>query len=138
MSGRTWPGLVFVVALVTGALLGFAPVVSTESCVADSGGSVCTSGSTSLLDGEGAGVLAVLSVPAIVTAVVVIAPSRRSARWTAIALTGAAILGAASVGIFFVPTVILAWVAAWQSRPATSRWIFNQARTSLSQPDRPQ
>jgi hypothetical protein len=117
MSGRTWPGLVFVVALLTGALVAFAPVVSTESCVADSGGSVCTSGSTSLLDGEGAGVLAALGVPAIVAAVVLIAPSRRSARWTAIALTGAAILCIASVGVFFVPTVVLAWIAAWRSTP---------------------
>ena len=116
MSERTWPGLVFMVALATGALLAFAPVVSTESCVADSGGSVCTSGSTSLLHGEGAGVLAVLAFPAIVTAVALIAPSRRSARWTAIALTGAAILASASLGIFFVPTVVLAWVAASRSR----------------------
>ena len=117
MSGRTWPVSVFVVALATGALLAFAPVVSTESCVADAvGGSVCTSGSTSLLDGEGAGVLAVLCVPALVAAAAMIVPSRRSSRWTAIALTGATFLAMASVGIFFVPTVALAWVAACQSR----------------------
>jgi hypothetical protein len=116
--------LVFVVALATGALLAFAPVVSTESCIARSvGGSVCTSGSRSLLDGEGAGVLAALSVPALVAAVAVIVPSRRSARWTAIALTGATFLAIASVGIFFVPTVALAWVAARQSRSGQVKLI---------------
>jgi hypothetical protein len=123
MSGRKWPGLVVVVALATGAVLAFAPVVSTESCVADSGGSVCSSGSTSLLDGEGAGVLAALGVPAIVAAVGVIVPSRRVARWTAIALTVAACLAIASVGIFFVPTVALAWVTAWQSRSGEVKLI---------------
>lgn len=68
-----------------------------------------------MLDGEGAGVLAALAVPAIVAVVAVVVPSRRSARWTAIALTTAAFLAIASVGIFFVPTVVLAWVAAGQS-----------------------
>jgi hypothetical protein len=115
VSARKWAALVFVAALATGALVAFAPVVSTESCVAGPGGSACTSGSTSLLDSEGAGVLAALAVPATVAIVAVVVPSRRSARWTAIALTVAAVLAIASVGIFFVPTVVLAWVAARQS-----------------------
>lgn len=123
MSERKWPRLAFLVALATGALLAFAPVVSRQSCVVDSGGSVCTPGSTSLLHGEGAGVLVPLAVPAIVTAVGLIAPSRRRTRWTAIALTGAALLAIASVGLFFVPTVVLAWVAARQSsRIPNQRW----------------
>lgn len=124
MSPRRWAGFVFVVGLATGAVLAFAPVVSTESCVTGPGGSACTSGSRSLLDGEGAGVLAVLAVPAIVAGAAVVVPSRRSARWSAIGLTVAALLGIASVGIFFVPTVALAWVAARQPasgamKPAT-------------------
>jgi hypothetical protein len=110
---------VFVVASATGAVLAFAPGVSTESCVAGPGGSACTSGSRSLVDSEGAGVLAVLAVPAIVALVAVVVPSRRTARWTAIALTAAAVVGIASVGMFFVPTVVLAWVAARQSRSTT-------------------
>ena len=118
MSGRIWPALVLVVALATGALLAFAPVVSTESCVSDPGGSVCTSGSRSLLAGEGGGVLAVLCVPALVAAAAVIAPSRRVTRCTAIALTAATLLGIASVGLFFLPTVTLAWAAASFGRPA--------------------
>jgi hypothetical protein len=109
--------LVFVVALATGMVVAFAPLVSTESCVADADGSVCTSGSASLLDGEGAGVLLVLAVPAIVAMAAMVFPSRRNARWTAVALTVAAFLGIASVGVFFAPTVALAWVAARRSRP---------------------
>jgi hypothetical protein len=126
MSDRAWPALVFTVALATGALLAFAPFVSNESCVADSGGSsVCTSESTSLLHGEGPGVAAVLAFPALVTAVALIAPSRRSTRWTAIALTGAGVLAIASLGLFFIPTVVLAWVAACQSsvRPNQRAWV---------------
>jgi hypothetical protein len=117
--------LVFVVALATGVVVAFAPVVATESCVADAGGSACTSRSTSLLDGEGAGVLPVLAVPAIVAMAAVVLPSRRSARWTAIALSVAALLGIASVGVFFVPTVALAWVAAQRSRPSAMELVRN-------------
>ena len=64
-----------------------------------------------------AGVLAALAVPATVAEPAVLAPSRRAARWTAIALTAAALLAIASVGLFFVPTVALAWVAARQPGP---------------------
>jgi len=70
--------VVLVAALTTGAVLAFAPVIATESCVASSLGTVnCSSGHVSLLANEGAGVLVVLALPALVAVLPVIVPSRR-------------------------------------------------------------
>lgn len=100
----------FAAALATGAMLALAPVIATASCVASPLGSTgCSSTRLSLLQHEGAGVLGVLALPALVAVVPVIIPSRRSRMATAIALTAATLLGIASVGVFLLPTVLLAW-----------------------------
>lgn len=101
-----------IVALVTGAVLAFAPVMATSSCEATAGGPMrCSSGQTSLLDHEGAGILGVLAIPAVVAAVPVLFPSRRSRLGAALALTAAALVGMASIGLFLLPAVVLMWVA---------------------------
>ena len=100
-------------ALVSSVVVALAPITSTGSCEASSQGtSVCTSSHDSLLASEGAGVLAVLAVPAIIAAVPVIIQGRRIRITAATALTAAAVVGIMSVGIFLLPTVLLAWRAA--------------------------
>jgi hypothetical protein len=103
-------------AAATGTVLAFAPVVSTASCSSTSSGiSSCKSSQESLVANEGAGVLLVLAVPALLALVPVVARTQRSTLVAAGALTLATLLGMASVGIFFIPTVVLAWVAVGTS-----------------------
>jgi hypothetical protein len=69
-----------------------------------------------LVGNEGAGVLGVLAVPALVALIPLLVPSRRSVTMTAVALTGVALVSSASVGIFLIPTVALAWVGVVATR----------------------
>lgn len=59
--------------------------------------------------------LLILAVPALLALVPVVARTQRSTLVGAGALTLAALLGMASVGMFFIPTVVLAWVAVGTS-----------------------
>lgn len=59
--------------------------------------------------------LLVLAVPALLALVSVVARTQRSTLVAAAALTFATLLGAASIGMFFLPTVVLAWVAVCAS-----------------------
>lgn len=103
-------------AAATGTVLAFAPVVSTASCSSTSSGiSSCTSSQQSLVANQGVGVLLILAVPALLALVPVVARTQRSTLVGAGALTLAALLGMASVGMFFIPTVVLAWVAVGTS-----------------------
>jgi len=58
----------------------------------------------------------VLSVPALVALGAVIARTRRATVVTAGLLSAATVLSLASVGVFLIPTVALAWVAVGASR----------------------
>jgi hypothetical protein len=69
-----------------------------------------------LLSNEGASVLGVLAVPALVALVPLLVRSRWAAKMAAVALTAAALVASASVGIFLMPTVVLAWVALVATR----------------------
>ena len=122
-----WGWLTLLTALVTGVVLAFLPIYSTGACEAVAGGTeTCTTGSESLLQSEGLSVLAVLAVPVFVVAVAVVFPRRGVAVTSAVLLTVLTLLGAASLGLFYLPTTALAWVAvaASASRP---RGINNQA-----------
>ena len=55
--------------------------------------------------------LVVLAVPALLALVPLVARTQRSTLVAAGVLTFATLLGMASVGMYFVPTVVLAWVA---------------------------
>ena len=113
VTNQGWRVAAFASAAVTGALLAGVPVLATSSCRTTAGGApACTSSRQSLLSSEGSGVLLVLAVPAGVALVPVLLRSRRASLAAAAALTLLAFLGLASVGIFLVPTVVLAWVAA--------------------------
>ncbi|MGI8793197.1 MAG: hypothetical protein ACR2H3_08475 [Acidimicrobiales bacterium] len=56
--------------------------------------------------------LLILAVPAVIALLPIATRTLRSTLVAAVALTVAALLGLASIGIFFLPTVGLAWVAA--------------------------
>lgn len=117
VDAQTWRALTFGTAAATGAALAFAPIVSTSSCSATSTGiSSCTSSQESLVANEGATVVLVLVLPALMALVPVVARTRRSTVLAAALLTVATMLGLASIGIFFIPTVVLAWVGVGASR----------------------
>lgn len=117
MEAQRWRWLTLGAAVATGAVLAFAPIVSTSSCSATSTGvSSCTSSNESLVANEGATVLLVLLLPAVIALVPVGMRTQRSTTVVAVLLTVCALLGVASIGIFFIPTVALAWVAVGASR----------------------
>ena len=122
MPGHRWRLLTLGGAVATGAVLAVVPVVATSSCTATSSGPTsCTSGQQSLLRSEGIGVLVALAIPALLALVPVVLQSFRATLLSAGALTLAALLAAASIGIFFIPTVGLAWAAVGASRPSGGR-----------------
>ena len=117
-----WGWLTLLTALVTGAVLSFLPLVSSmSSCESVTGGTaMCKTGSESLFQSEGLGVLAVLAVPVFVAAVGVVFPRRAVAVTLAVLLTVLTLLGAVSIGLFYLPTTVVAWlaVAANASQPS--------------------
>ena len=104
LTGSRWSLLTLLVALVTAAVLAILPTSSTASCESVAGGTeTCTTGSESLLQSEGASVLVVLAIPAIVASAAVVFPKRGVAIATAVVLSVMTLLGAASLGLFFIP-----------------------------------
>lgn len=116
MSPHRWSRLAFAAALVTGAVLAFIPAVSTSSCSASSDGPmICSTVKESLLAQEGGGILFVLAAPAIIALVPVLLPWRPVAMAAAGVLTAATLISIASVGMFLLPTVAMAWFAVTAS-----------------------
>ena len=72
----------------------------------------CTTGSESLLEHEGASVLIVLAVPVLVSAMPLAFSRRGVAIGAAVVLTALAVLGGFSIGLFYFPAVLLAWLSA--------------------------
>ena len=116
-----WSWLTLLTAFATGVVLSFLPISSTASCEAVAGGTeTCTTGSKSLIQSEGLSVLAVLAVPVVVAALAVVFPRRGATVTAAVLLTVLTLLGAVSLGLFYLPTTALAWfaVAANARRPS--------------------
>ena len=117
VAPRRWSLVVFVAAVITGVVVAVAPIVTTSTCATSSPGTTrCWSSNVSLVSNEGAGVLGVLAVPALVALVPLLVGSKRSVTMTAVALSGVALVASASVGLFLIPTVALAWVAVVATR----------------------
>ena len=113
VSARRWSQLTLLATLATSAVLTVVPVYSTASCEAVAGGAeTCTTGSESLLEHEGASVLIVLAVPVLVSAMPLALSRRGVAIGAAVVLTALAVLGGFSIGLFYFPAVLLAWLAA--------------------------
>ena len=112
MSIRRWSRLTLLVAVVTSTALLFAPTYSTASCGAVANGpEICTTGRESTLEHEGIGSVAILAIPVLVATVPVIVSKRGVAITAAIVLSVLTLLGAASFGLFFLPTAALSWFA---------------------------
>ena len=92
MSIRHWSRLTLLVAVVTSTALLFA------------------------LEHEGIGAVAILAIPVLVATVPVIFGKRGVATTAAVVLSALTLLGAASLGLFFLPTAALSWFAV-ASRP---------------------
>ena len=113
VSTRRWSQLTLLATLATSAVLTVVPVYSTASCEAVAGGAeTCTTGSESLLEHEGASVLIVLAVPVLVSAMPLAFSRRGVAISAAVLLSALAVLGGFSIGLFYFPAVLLAWLAA--------------------------
>jgi hypothetical protein len=112
VTARRWSLLAVAAAVLTGVAVAFGPMVATSGCSALSTGTVrCASGTTSLFADQGAGILGIVAIPVVVTLVPLLLPSRWTVTGAAVLLSVAAFIGSASVGIFLIPTVILAWLA---------------------------
>ena len=112
VSMRQWSRLTLLVAVVTSTALLFAPTYSTASCgaVANSP-EICATGRESTLEHEGIGAVAILAIPVLVATVPVIFGKRGVAIAAAVVLSVLTLLGAASFGLFFLPTAALSWFA---------------------------
>ena len=118
-----------VLAVVTAALLLFIPLTRTESL--EVGVDPTTGkqqelrrrGSETLLESEGASVLLVLAVPVILTGLGVVAVRRSSRRLLTIVVVAYAIgvlLAVASIGVFFVPSLLAIVFAQRRTRAEAS------------------
>ena len=110
------PLVTLLVALATAAVLAVVPTSRSETCTSTSERPevVCETSTSTLLEHEGTSVLAVLLVPAALATIGVARPSPAVRRGVAVALTVCVVLAAASVGLFFLPTVLAAWVAVYR------------------------
>ena len=120
VSSRRWSQLTLLATLATGAVLTVLPIYSTASCGAVAGSpETCTTGSASAFEHEGASVLIVLAVPVLVSVMPLVYPMRGVAIAAAVFLTALVVLGGFSIGLYYLPAVVLAWlaVAASGGRP---------------------
>ena len=128
MKRRGLPLVTFVVAVATGVILAFGPTGGSETCTASDGGeSLCRSVSRSLVEENGTDVLLVLSVPAALAVVGVARPTERALLCVAAAVSIAVVPALLTVGIFYLPSALSAWVAygvlARGSRVATASGV---------------
>ena len=72
---------------------------------------VCTTGRESLIEHEGIGAVAILAIPVLLAAGPVVFPRRAVAIAVAVVLSALTLLGAASIGLFFLPAAALSWIA---------------------------
>ena len=111
-SARRWSRFTLLSVFATSAVLTLAPIYATASCVSvDGGPDVCTTGRESLIEHEGVGAVAILAIPVALAAAPVVFPRRAVAIAVAVVLSALTLLGAASIGLFFLPAAALSWIA---------------------------
>lgn len=107
VRARRWNLGAVAIASLTGLGAALLPLVATRSIEA---GGVETSGQESLLSSEGPGVLVVVAIPIVLVALPLMFRSAKAAHRSrvtvAVVLGVLVILGAASIGLLFVPTLI--------------------------------
>jgi hypothetical protein len=100
-----------VVAVATAALLAFLPT-SSQSCTATSDTpEVCTTEHDTLYGTEGPTVLIPLGIPVAAALLPVASRRRGAALAAAVVINLLAVAGMMTIGLFFFPTVLLAWVS---------------------------
>jgi hypothetical protein len=122
--GRRWlPACTVAIALMTAGILAVIPSYEGESCTTSDLGVTCTETSATLIEHEGASVMLVLLVPAALALLGVLVPRRGVLMTIAALLTVLTVLGAASIGMFFLPTLLSAWIVAGRATrsPRTPR-----------------
>lgn len=140
-AGTRWSGhrfaiAAFVLAVVLGLFVSFAPLGQTCSVTGGPGRSSdqerCTT--TSIFETDGAWVLFLVSVPIVLTLVPVLIRRRAAAIVSAVLLWAICIIGVVSLGLFFMPSAVLITIAATRPFPSgvppdpmTSRWRFTLA-----------
>lgn len=121
-TGRwTAQHVALVLAVAAALLLAIAPTGSSESVTTDSTGTVTESVShTTLVQSQGPGVLIVLAIPVVLTLAPLLVPPRlrRTVGLVcAVLLAALVILGALTIGIWFMPALIATLVASLGRRP---------------------
>lgn len=125
-TGRRWNVAAAFVAIITAAVVTLLPVASRgrESAVTNPDGTSVvesTESKTSLLSSEGSVVLIIALIPAAVVAMPLIARTpkvERRTRVASIVVIGVlVVLGAASIGLAFIPTLLAMVVALVATRP---------------------
>ena len=120
-SARRWSRFTLLSTFATSAVLILAPIYATASCESvDGGAEVCTTGRESLIEHEGTGAVAILAIPVALAAAPVVFPRRFVAVSVAVVLSALALLGAASIGLFFLPAAVLSWIAVTNSSRGTA------------------
>lgn len=124
--GTRWALGALVWTVLVGVGLAVGPTGRSESVTVLSDGTQTTeSASTTLVESEGASILVVLAVPVLAAAAsVTVAMSPSARRWRAVVagvMVAGCLLGAASIGIFYLPAAIAAVVAAAMTRSAGER-----------------
>jgi hypothetical protein len=114
--------MALVLAVIVAILLAVAPTGHSESVSSRPGGSVVTETSNpSLLDSEGPSVLIPLAVPALLAGLALACRRRAISLTTGGLCLAGCLLGAASIGLFFLPVAVLLLLAA--------RWEREELRT---------
>ena len=115
MSARVVAMAGVLAMLAASTLFLFADSYAGSSCTTTDGVRECTEGSSTLMEKNGRGVLAILAIPVVLAGAVATLVWLRGPRKLAIALAVllllACMVAAASVGLFFVPGAVLALVA---------------------------
>ena len=120
-SARRWSRFTLLSTFATSAVLILAPIYATASCGSvDSGPEICTTGRESLIEHEGIGAVGILAVPVVLAAVPVVFPRRFVAISVAVVLSALTLLGAASIGLFFLPATALSWITVANSSRGTA------------------
>ncbi|MEX2658533.1 MAG: hypothetical protein WD232_02460 [Acidimicrobiales bacterium] len=73
---------------------------------------MCESSTSSLVEGEGGGVLAVLAVPVALALLGLAWPAQTALVGVALVLSLGVVLTGFSIGLLYVPTAVTAWAAA--------------------------
>ena len=94
------------------AVLAVVPSYSSQSCSADRfNQQICTeSGTRTIHEENGSGILLILSIPAAIAAIGVVRPRRNVLLGVAISVTVLMVPAMLTVGVFFAPTALAAWL----------------------------